>query len=618
MTTGEDEEISKIPETNYQGSPEVVETANKWLDRCKCYEDRESGDKGFLPQRLLDLRDYIPANVKGPTGGEGTETSEKLVYLVEKTQLHDIPAIDRQYVTLSYCWGAAKREREEHGSHQNLRLREDNIDGLHRGFKVSELPLTLQNAIDFASRLAHGIRYIWIDVLCIIQSGDQQNADWLGQSSEMDQIYGNSFLNISATAAENSDEGMYRWRQPKDLWEKKMKIKLHGIPGIQAGKDRFQVCRVTDATFWDRYVLNAPVNKRGWVLQERLMAPRVLHFCKFQVAWECSCFRATESRPETVSSPYIGSGNIISKTNLKGLLPVPDGEKLRCSRLGVFDPDEHLGDKRYAYEIWKHVVETYSVTALTVPGDKLIALSGIAKRMNEYIESEYIAGMWKDCLASQLLWRVEPIFRDNGFHYLCSRPEAYRAPSFSWASVELEQGQHIAYGEITDKDILIKVVEVAIIRPREDNPYGLVKEGCYLRIEGNLRRIVLEKLPRKTGNLCGWRLATRPSSEKQHINVYLDSPQADADVSGGYTSIYCMPVAKGYRKDPENSQYLFCLLLKEFKDEKWGKGTFKRVGVAKLSAHTDMKAQDQMLEFSDEPEEVPCISRKTMYTIRVI
>jgi hypothetical protein len=41
---------------------------------------------------------------------------------------------------------------------------------------------------------------------------------------------------------------------------------------------------------WTNHIDKAPVNRRGWVLQERLMAPRVLHFCHDQVAWECSEF----------------------------------------------------------------------------------------------------------------------------------------------------------------------------------------------------------------------------------------------------------------------------------------------------------------------------------------
>jgi hypothetical protein len=53
--------------------------------------------------------------------------------------------------------------------------------------------------------------------------------------------------------------------------------------------------------------------------------------------------------------------------------------------------------------MWNAIVRTYSRTALTVAGDKLIALSGIAKRMIPTMDNEYVAGMWREHLESALL-----------------------------------------------------------------------------------------------------------------------------------------------------------------------------------------------------------------------
>jgi hypothetical protein len=36
---------------------------------------------------------------------------------------------------------------------------------------------------------------------------------------------------------------------------------------------------------WDDHVEASPLNKRGWVLQERLLSPKVLHFSD-QIFWE--------------------------------------------------------------------------------------------------------------------------------------------------------------------------------------------------------------------------------------------------------------------------------------------------------------------------------------------
>lgn len=44
-------------------------------------------------------------------------------------------------------------------------------------------------------------------------------------------------------------------------------------------------------------VLEAPLNQRGWVLQERLLAPRILHFCRRELFWECCETAASETYP---------------------------------------------------------------------------------------------------------------------------------------------------------------------------------------------------------------------------------------------------------------------------------------------------------------------------------
>jgi hypothetical protein len=47
-----------------------------------------------------------------------------------------------------------------------------------------------------------------------------------------------------------------------------------------------------------------------------------------------------------------------------------------------------------SYEVWSRIVKAYSETLITVPGDKLIALSGIAKRMKASVNNDiYVTGM---------------------------------------------------------------------------------------------------------------------------------------------------------------------------------------------------------------------------------
>ena len=71
------------------------------------------------------------------------------------------------------------------------------------------MPKTFRDAVDCAHRL--GVRYVWIDSLCIIQDS---NEDWLHQSSLMAEIYAMALLNIAATSSANAEEGLFHVRDP--------------------------------------------------------------------------------------------------------------------------------------------------------------------------------------------------------------------------------------------------------------------------------------------------------------------------------------------------------------------------------------------------------------------
>ncbi len=85
----------------------------------------------------------------------------------------------------------------------------------------------------------------------------------------------------------------------------------------------------------------------------------------------------------------------------------------------------------YPQQFWSVVIEKYSSRRLTVPSDKLVAISALAKDVantsRDPRPQSYLAGIWRQNLACELRWEmVDPPQ---------ARP-AYRAPSWSWASVE--------------------------------------------------------------------------------------------------------------------------------------------------------------------------------------
>lgn len=82
------------------------------------------------------------------------------------------------------------------------------------------------------------------------------------------------------------------------------------------------------------------------------------------------------------------------------------------------------------WDAWQHVVEQYSKRELTVPSDKLPAISGIANKIKDVSGSSYVAGLWKENLASDLLWSASHTPSTSVYAL-----ETYRAPTCSWASL---------------------------------------------------------------------------------------------------------------------------------------------------------------------------------------
>jgi len=73
-------------------------------------------------------------------------------------------------------------------------------------FQSSELPETFRDAVQVTREL--GIRYLWIDSLCIIQ--DKHDCrDWYHEANLMDKVYLHSYCNISAADANDSTGGLF-------------------------------------------------------------------------------------------------------------------------------------------------------------------------------------------------------------------------------------------------------------------------------------------------------------------------------------------------------------------------------------------------------------------------
>ena len=319
-----------------------------------------------------------------------------------------------RYATLSHCWGSDLRTIP--------RLLQENLADCVQEIMLHTLPRTFTDAVVCSYRL--GIRYLWIDCLCIIQDSKE---DWLQQSAIMAEIYSNALVNFAATASSSCDGGLFRSTSYSDVNPCVVDPHFEEYPGL--------LYHCVDQDVW-RDVKDGVLNTRGWTFQETLLAPRTLHFTETQIYWQCESLRASE----------------IYVDGLLDTSPLNGKSQLASTR-----------------EKWWTIVEEYTSRSLThETEDKLVALSGIARRvaMNDQLkDDEYLAGIWRHDLPFGLFWRST----SGGY------PLHNGVPSWSWANISGKvqiwsnrSNAHEARGAFN--------FVAAHVTPKAD-PYGQVRGG---------------------------------------------------------------------------------------------------------------------------------------------
>ena len=438
--------------------------AYQWYMSCRACHSRCNGlvkRPKWYPTRLLDI------------GVPGDST------WALRTCSKD-PPLSPNYMTLSYRWGSAAC----------LKLLQSNIKELSAGKLIRDLPLTFRDSITVARRFS--IRYLWIDRLCILQDSQE---DWLKESSAMRDVFANSSCNIAAAISADPHGGLFRSRYPADI--------LPGVVHLRFSNLSQENFCIFDDVYWDRQVSNTVLHRRGWVFQERLLAPRVLHFTEKQIFWECFNDRKCEGFP-----------SILPLHNQRRL---KDFELLFGAKAPKKTPDTVLSI--FAFDMWAHFIREYTMCALTRSTDKLIALSGLAQLFQEATGDEYVAGMWMSRLPSFLGWYVNrPASKSSS---------EYCAPSWSWASVD---GPVWLFRSSASGFQLIDVIDVQITQSTDDHTGQI--SGGFIVVKGYITHAAY----------YGSR-GQNPSSilkiGDEDIEIYVNKDTSGSDLEHG-TQIHCL------------------------------------------------------------------------------
>jgi hypothetical protein len=474
------------------GDPEVMKLGLEWLEACQnhhslCQAVERARPKNYFPKRLLDV---------------GTLQSNQIRLVT--TDL-ETPSQEEHYATLSHCWGKDPAF---------LRLTTENLPQLNTIITPQSLPQSFMDAILSCRHLK--IRYLWIDSLCILQSGPGAEEDWQRHVNEMHTIYANCTLNIGIAHASSPEHGAFIERNASFIQTTFVcmptRKRFLGLPprycmfhqkahvsddeetrsedDAEPAVDPDFLCTQTEtclvtifAEYYDysSFVTRQALWKRGWVFQERLMAPRMILFGSDRIYWRCQKRNENEYLPHGLPQ----SGEMFDQ-HAKSPFTLPD----------VSHPYELSTENlRDIYDHWYGLVDEYSETDLTYPEkDKLVAMAAIARHFDRLLPGRYCAGIFKSDLHFGLLW--DSVYDYKGTADLKrldwslkitidqDRSHRYQAPTWSWASVNDRTSAPIR-GKRGDWQRMADIEGVSIDLKDPQNLFGQVV-SAELTISGNL------------------------------------------------------------------------------------------------------------------------------------
>lgn len=493
-------------------------TAKQWLQTCetsheKCKQTRSTR----LPTRVIDV---------GKLGQTGL-TADPVLY---KSHGEEV-----RYVALSHCWGKVPI----------IRTMRATILANYKGIEWASLSRTFQDAIIITRML--GIRYLWIDSLCIIQDDTD---DWRREAAQMASIYGEAYLTISASNSIDGNGGCY----------------CTPYPTFEAG----QVFPPDDNTSFTVYAREKPVHNRfrywarpgsvgmekdgfdtyplltrAWCFQERLLPTRILHFTSQEMFFECK----TGDRCECINFD-----------------PRPFADVRKPLKHEFFDTLARRSEEELLKE-WIGILEAYTHMGRTQDGDILVALAGIARVMSEAGLQNYCAGMWQSNLRHALNWKPK---RDENEQH--RRPDVYTAPSFSWASVigPIEWDHSNSWSINTVKKYCPEFLDFTPTLTGTDLFGGL--SAASLKVRAPLAHANVYSNHNEGVSDLRFKIYGLPDFD--HDNLQFDVPESCADAIAS-TSIYLMQTEALINEvDETRSQTNTMILIR--RDD----GTYERLGVA--------------------------------------
>ncbi|KAH8587411.1 heterokaryon incompatibility protein-domain-containing protein [Bisporella sp. PMI_857] len=322
---------SKLVIPSSSGSSSCLSLARNWLDSCLSFHTicaRAGETECSLPTRLLHV---------GTFG--------------DKIELCNTQGGLGSWIALSYCWGG----------NVGFTLTQKTKDELLGGVSLEHFPPTFSDAITITRNL--GIKYLWIDALCIFQDSKE---DWEAEAPQMAHIYSNAILTIVAESSVSFKDGILKNRPTGSACR---------LPWSPGSKQTIHL-RNTKSE-WFMKSPNSTWNSRGWTLQEDILSWRTLRYTKTEMEWTCaSCLLREKTH----------RGDALFKD------------------IQVAHRYNYGWRHSFRYDDWYKILGDYTSRSLSHISDKLPAIGGVAKFKAQTLGDTYLAGFWKSDMIWGLLW----------------------------------------------------------------------------------------------------------------------------------------------------------------------------------------------------------------------
>ena len=398
-----------------------------WLNRCEREHGSECASVTLAP-RLDSVMGLLFINVVDSYIVEGCSTS--------------------RFVALSYVWGTTNTVVLTRENYPRLAVK--------GALQDLALPATIRDAITVTRRL--GIRFLWVDALCIRQDDEAHKES---QIAQMASVYASALLTIVAAAGDHADAGLSRVSTPWDH-----KVEVINVPGVS-------LIPVLD--FFDDFAPGqlsySKWYSRAWTMQEHLLSTRKLIFSENQVYWHCPQSKWVEETELENGCPtgYPGYrfGWVNHENDAFGTgLPSNGLSASNCTihrTYTKYDFDistliqRHEGATNTVFQpsLYEDLVIRFMNRDLASESDRLNAFTGILKALSVLTGEQFVWGLPEGRFCYALTWVMPNQPRtcaSQTFQSGQGRRTSFLLPSWSWIAWKSSRTHDIHFGSGADRD----------------------------------------------------------------------------------------------------------------------------------------------------------------------